>query len=101
MYDPQQQRVTLTVHIQPGASANAFCGLHGDALKIRVAAPAVDNKANAALLAFLAKTLDVRLAYIHLRRSTKGRCKVIEISAATDSDAAHMCKLIRAASIPD
>ena len=97
LYDPRRQRITLTVHIQPGASASAISGLHGDALKIRVAAPAVDNKANAALLAFLAKPLDVRVADMQIRRGAKGRRKVIEIFAAEDSDAARMCKLIRVA----
>ena len=39
-------RITLTLHIQPGAKQTAFAGLHGDALKIRLAAPPVDGKAN-------------------------------------------------------
>ena len=41
-------RITLTLHIQPGAKKTEFGGLHGDALKIRLAAPPVDGKANAA-----------------------------------------------------
>ena len=41
----------LTLHIQPGAKKTAVAGPHGDALKIRLAAPPVDGKANAALLA--------------------------------------------------
>ena len=38
--------ITLTLHIQPGAKKTEFAGLHGDALKIRLAAPPVDGKAN-------------------------------------------------------
>ena len=50
-------RITLTLHIQPGAKKTEFAGLHGDALKIRLAAPPVDGKANEALIKFVADTL--------------------------------------------
>jgi uncharacterized protein (TIGR00251 family) len=49
--------IMLTVHVQPGAKRSEMAGLHGDALKIRLAAPAVDGRANAALLAFVAQRL--------------------------------------------
>ena len=49
----------LTLHIQPGARKTEIVGLHGDALKIRLAAPPVDGKVNAALLGFLAKACGV------------------------------------------
>ncbi|HNN47094.1 MAG TPA: DUF167 family protein, partial [Azospira sp.] len=41
------ERLTLTLHIQPGAKKTEVAGEHGDALKIRLAAPPVDGKANA------------------------------------------------------
>jgi uncharacterized protein (TIGR00251 family) len=47
--------VIVSLHIQPGAKKTAVVGPHGDALKIRLAAPPVDGKANAALLAFIAE----------------------------------------------
>ena len=47
----------LTLHIQPGAKRSEIAGLHGDALKIRLAAPPVDGKANACLIDFLADRL--------------------------------------------
>jgi uncharacterized protein (TIGR00251 family) len=51
--------ITLTLHIQPGAKRTEVAGLYGDALKIRLAAPPVDGKANAALISFLAERLGV------------------------------------------
>jgi uncharacterized protein (TIGR00251 family) len=49
--------IVLTVHLQPGAKRSEVAGEHGDALKIRLAAPAVDGRANAALLEFVAQRL--------------------------------------------
>ena len=49
----------LHCHLQPKASANAFAGLHGERIKIRLTAPPVDGKANALLHAFLATAFAV------------------------------------------
>jgi len=45
----------LTVHVQPNASKTEFAGLHGGALKFRVAAPPVEGAANDVLCAYLAE----------------------------------------------
>ncbi|MGL6070764.1 DUF167 domain-containing protein, partial [Craterilacuibacter sp.] len=42
--------VRLTLHVQPGAKKTQCAGEHGEALKIRLAAPPVDGKANHALI---------------------------------------------------
>jgi uncharacterized protein len=42
---------TLAVHVQPGAKRSAVAGLHGERLKLRIAAPALDGRANDALVA--------------------------------------------------
>ena len=62
----QGSDATLTLHIQPGAKRSEVAGLHGDALKIRLAAPPVDGKANAALLAFVAATLGLPRSAVEL-----------------------------------
>ena len=72
-------RVTLSLHIQPGARKTEVMGLHGEALKIRLAAPPVDGKANEALLAFLAKTLGLPRARVTLKSGQTSRAKVVEI----------------------
>jgi len=84
-FDPGAGRLTLTVHVQPNARASAFAGLHGDALKIRIAAPAVDDKANAALIDFLHRFLGLPSSLISIRHGARGRRKVVEIARADAS----------------
>lgn len=71
--------VTLTLHIQPAARKNEVAGLHGDALKIRLAAPPVDGKANECLLRALADWFDVPLRAVSLKSGETSRRKVVEI----------------------
>ena len=65
----------LTIQVQPKASKSECVGLHGDALKIRVAAPPVDGRANEALLAFLAKRLNVAPSTLAIHSGAGGRHK--------------------------
>ncbi|MNC90733.1 hypothetical protein D3C83_68680 [compost metagenome] len=70
--------------MQPGSRKNGIAGTHGDALKIRIAAPAVDNKANAALIEFLSETLGVPKSSIAIRHGATGRRKVVEIAGGPE-----------------
>lgn len=70
----------LTVHVQPGAKTTSCAGIHGDALKIRLAAPPVDGKANQALIAWLAKTLGCPQNTIELIRGQTSRRKTLCIT---------------------
>ncbi|HSN39188.1 MAG TPA: DUF167 domain-containing protein [Burkholderiales bacterium] len=81
-FDSGAGRITLTVHVQPNARTSEIAGLHGDALRIRVAAPAVDNKANAALIDFLHRFLKLPPSLISIRHGVRGRRKVVEIARA-------------------
>lgn len=74
--------VTLTLHIQPGAKKTEIVGLHGDALKIRLAAPPVDGKANNALIGFVAVQLGMAKSAISLKSGQSSRRKVLEVSGA-------------------
>lgn len=75
-------RTTLTLHIQPGAKKTEVAGIHGDALKIRLAAPPVDGKANAALIEFVADRLGLAKSAVALKSGQTSRRKVLEIVAA-------------------
>ena len=77
--------VTLRLHIQPGAKKTEVVGLHGEALKIRLAAPPVDGKANACLIAFLADQLGVAKAAVNLLSGDSSRAKRVCISGVEPS----------------
>ena len=77
----------LTIHAQPGAKHTEIAGVHGDALKIRLAAPAVEGKANDELLRFLAQAFRVPRRNVALIRGEAGRRKTLRIaSPATRPD---------------
>lgn len=73
--------ITLHLHVQPGAKRNEVVGSHGEALKIRLAAPPVDGRANAELLAFLAKAFGVPKRQIELLSGASSRDKRVRIEA--------------------
>lgn len=81
-------KITLKLHIQPGAKMTAATGLHGDALKIRLAAAPIDGQANTALIAFVADRLGLAKSAVRLKSGQTSRRKVLEVIAAP-ADAAQ------------
>lgn len=73
----------LRIRAQPKASRTELAGEHGDALKIRIAAPPVDGEANRELLRFLAKRLHVTGSSIRVVSGESGRNKVIEVQGTS------------------
>lgn len=69
----------LMVHIQPRASRTEVVGSHGDALKIRIAAPPVDGAANEEITRFLGAVLGVPRRAVRLVSGTAGRRKLVEV----------------------
>ncbi|HEX4927387.1 MAG TPA: DUF167 domain-containing protein [Burkholderiales bacterium] len=69
----------LDVHVQPGAKRSEFAGQHGARIKIRLAAPAVDNRANEALVAFLAEHYGVPRRRVRIASGLKSRDKRVVI----------------------
>lgn len=70
----------LTLHVQPGAKRTEVVGLHGEALKVKLAAPPVEGKANDALLRYLADHFAVPLRNLELKQGGQSRHKVIAIT---------------------
>jgi uncharacterized protein (TIGR00251 family) len=78
--DPAGGKITLTLHVQPNARQTAVVGRHGDALKLKIAAPAVDDKANRAVIDFLHQWFKLPASQIAIRQGSRGRHKVVEIA---------------------
>ena len=72
--------VRFAVYVQPRASRTEIAGIHGDALKIRLAAPPVEGEANAELVSSLAKVLGVPKSAVRIVRGHRGRRKVLEVA---------------------
>jgi uncharacterized protein (TIGR00251 family) len=73
----------LAIKAVPGASRDAVTGWHGDALKVKVRAPALDGRANDALCAFLADMLALPRRAVTLTHGEKSRQKLIRIAGLT------------------
>lgn len=73
------EAVLLTVHVQPGSRRSEVAGAYGDALRIRIAAPAVDGRANAALLDFIAKRLHLPRSAVAITSGQSARRKTLLI----------------------
>ena len=74
--------LVLEVRVQPRASRSEIAGTFGERLRVRLQAPPVDGRANAALVEFLAETFDVPRAAVTIERGLTGRDKRIRIRAA-------------------
>jgi uncharacterized protein len=77
---------TLRVHIVPNAKQNKVMGERGDAIKIKLRAPALEGKANAALRIFLAEELKISERSILLERGQKSREKIIHIEGLSEGE---------------
>lgn len=73
---PAQGGVLLSVRVQPGAARSEVAGVHGDALRLRIAAPPVEGRANEAARALLADRLGVPRSAVVLARGTTSRHKL-------------------------
>ncbi len=75
--------VCLSLHCQPGARQTRVCGLHGDRLKIALAAPAVDNQANQFLVGWLADQFGIPKDRVVLVSGQTSRQKRVRLSGVS------------------
>ena len=77
----------LKLRIVPNAKRDEVTGEHGDAVKIKIAAPALDGKANEAVLELLAEKLGIHRRDITLIAGEKSRDKLVEIAGLDATEA--------------
>ena len=70
----------LELHVQPGASRSEFAGRHGERIKVRLAARAVDGKANEALIDVLSEHFTVARRSVRIVSGLRSRQKRVEIT---------------------
>ncbi len=78
--------VEFDVRVAPRSSRDAVLGVHDGAFKIALTAPPVDGEANAALVAFVAKAMDVPRSTVTLARGEKSKRKTLRIAGASVAD---------------
>lgn len=83
----QNNVIALRVYVQPRASKNRVAGMHGNAFKICVTAPPVENKANEAVINFIADLLGVPRSSLAIKSGRQARSKTVLISNLALHDA--------------
>lgn len=73
--------VRLAVRVQPGARQAGLRGLHGEAVRVAVAAPAQDGRANEAVVTLVAELCGVPRRAVTIVAGHGSRSKVVEIAA--------------------
>jgi uncharacterized protein (TIGR00251 family) len=83
----------IRLHVQPGAGRTAVVGRHGDAVKVRVAAPPEGGRANDAVVALMAATFDVKLAQVTLLSGQSSRAKRVQIADIDEHELERLLEL--------
>jgi uncharacterized protein len=74
------QNIILQIYVQPGSANTEIVGIHDERLKIKIAAPPIDDKANKVLCAFLAQQFGVPKSSVTVSKGKLSRNKTIEIT---------------------
>jgi uncharacterized protein len=83
---------TFAVRVQPRASRNEIQGEWQGALKVRLTAPPVDEKANSALCAFLAEQLNIPRSAVRILGGARSRTKRVEVRGVTAAQVLSLSK---------
>src|SRR5262245_53365285 len=86
----------LRLSVVPNAKRTEVDGLHDGALRVRLAAPPIEGRANEALVAWLAKALVVPRRDIEITQGASGRRKVVSIAMAPDGVGAWLDRALGA-----
>lgn len=76
----EEKLLEITVQIQPKSSRDEITGIHNGRLKIKIAAPPVEGKANQRLISFIAKTFRVPKSGVEIVKGKTSKLKTVKIS---------------------
>ncbi|MCK9293841.1 MAG: DUF167 family protein [Desulfobulbaceae bacterium] len=82
--------VSLDLYIQPKASKNSVCGLHGNELKLAITAPPVDGKANKAVINYLSELFGVAKSSVSIMSGQQSRHKRCMVQGVTFQEASRV-----------
>lgn len=82
--------VLIRLHVQPKASKNRIVGLHDGCLKMAVAAPPVEGKANKAVVKFLAEVFGIPAREVTVKSGLQSRKKVVVVKALDATEIRYM-----------
>jgi len=83
--DAQARAVVFMVRVQPRASKDEIAGEMDGALKVRLQAPALEDRANGALVEFLAHVLNCPRGAVRILSGERSRVKRIEVRGVTEA----------------
>jgi len=89
--------VLLALSVMPNAKRTAVDGLHDGALRVRLAAPPIEGRANEALIAWLAKSLGVPKRDVELLRGESSRRKQLVVAVSYDDAARWLAEVLKPA----
>jgi len=84
--DPKTGALLIAVQAQPNAKRTEVAGPHGDALRIRLAAPPLEGRANDCLVAFVAERLGVKRGAVSVVQGETSRRKLLAVTAAARAE---------------
>lgn len=90
-YSLSENGITLKIKAVPNSSKNEICGILDGALKIKIKAPAVENKANEELVKFFAKLLKVSKSSVELKSGGTSKLKTLYINGCTIDKLRDVC----------
>jgi len=86
--------VRLRIRVQPRSSHTEVVGVHGDEIRVRIAAAPVDGAANETLIRFLAERLGVGRSAVAIVGGARARSKAVQVSGVTRQQAAKRLGVI-------
>ena len=94
LFTSKDGTVLIRLHVQPKASKSRIVGLHDGCLKISVAAPPVEGKANKAVAKFLADILGVPVRDVNVKSGVQSRRKLVVVKALDASEIRNVVEKI-------